>query len=167
METKRLLHRQFTPADLERLIEMRVEPEVMKYLGGEEMQNPAALEKRLEFYISGYAQRIGMHGVIWKESGEMIGWSGLQLLEDTEEIEVGYGMIKEFWGKGIGYETARFWLRYGFEQIGLERIVAVADKENIGSWKIMEKLGMKYEKDVGRYGMNCVFYGISKDEFKK
>ncbi len=53
----------------------------------------------------------------------MLGWSGLQPLEDTGETEVGYGMIKEFWGKGIGFECASPWLKYGFETTDLERIL--------------------------------------------
>lgn len=165
METNRLLHRKFTPADLDRLIEMRSDPEVLKYLGGQKMQNPEALEKRLRFYISCYEKRLGMHAIIWKATGEMIGWSGLQPLEDSAEIEVAYGMIRRFWGQGIGLETARGWLEYGFGELGLARIVAVAVPENTGSWRIMEKLGMHYEKTAAHYSMECVFYAISKDEF--
>ena len=168
LETKRLTHRRFTHSDLDRLIEMRVDDDVMKYLGGEKMQNPDALRKRLDFYISCYEDRsLGMHAMFWKETGEMIGWSGLQPLENSNEIEVGYGMIKEFWGKGIGFETGYFWLEYGFNEVNLDRIVAVADKENTASWKIMEKLGMTYERDERHYEMDCVFYSISKEQFQK
>jgi ribosomal-protein-alanine N-acetyltransferase len=165
LESKRLLHKKFTTDDLDRLIEMRIDVDVRKYLGGEKMQNPEALKHRLEFYISCYEKNIGMHAIIWKETDEMIGWSGLQPLEGTDEIEVSYGMIKEFWGRGIGFEAALFWLEYGFKEIELERIVAVADKENVGSWRIMEKLGMKYQKSEIHYGMECVVYEISRDEY--
>lgn len=165
METERLLHRKFTTEDLDKLIEMRLSEGVMKHLGGRKMQNPEALKERLKYYISFYEKNIGQHAIIWKETGEMIGWSGLQPLENTDEIEVSYGMIKKFWGRGIGFETALAWLKYGFEELELERIVAVAMPENTGSWKIMEKLGMKYEKTEKHYEMNCVFYAISKDEF--
>ena len=165
METERLLHRKFTIDDLDKLIEMRLSEGVMKYLGGEKVQNPESLKDRLDFYISCYDQNIGLHAVIWKETGEMIGWSGLQPLEDSDEIEVSYGMIKKFWGKGIGFETALFWLKHGFEDLGFERIVAVADEENVGSWKIMEKLGMKFRNKEEHYEMECVVYEISKDEF--
>lgn len=166
-ETKRLLHRNFTLNDLDRLIEMRLSAGVMKYIGGKKMQNPEALKQRLQFYISCYDKSIGMQAIIWKETGLMIGWSGLQPLENSDEIEVSYGMIKDFWGKGIGFETGHFWLNFGFKQLGLERIVAVADKENVGSWKIMEKLGMKFEKEELHYSMNCLVYAISKNQFIK
>jgi len=103
--------------------------------------------------------------MFWKETGEMIGWSGLQPLEDSNEIEVGYGMIKEFWGRGIGFETASMWLKHGFETVKLDRIVAVADPANIGSWRIMEKCGMIREKEERHYDMDCVFYGMSRDQY--
>ena len=166
LETERLLIRQFTDDDLDKLLELRSDDEVIKYIGGRRMQNPESIKKRLRFYIDCYAKYgYGMCAMIWKETGEMIGWSGLQPLEETDEIEVGYGMTKKFWGKGIGYECAKAWLEFGFNTANATRIVAVAAPENTGSWRIMEKLGMKYEKTDEYYGMECVFYGISRDEF--
>jgi ribosomal-protein-alanine N-acetyltransferase len=166
LETERLLIRKFTPEDSDKLIELRSDAEVIKYIGGTNLQNPEAIAKRLGFYIGCYERfGFGMCAMIWKETGEMFGWSGLQPLEDTGEIEVGYGMIKEFWGKGIGFECALALLKYGFEKAGLERIVAVASPENKGSWRIMEKCGMKYEKTETHYGAECVFYAVSKNEF--
>jgi ribosomal-protein-alanine N-acetyltransferase len=167
LETNRLLHRKFTLDDLDKLIELRSDPEVNKYLGGTKMQNPEAIAKRLQFYIDCYDKfGFGVTAMIWKENGEMIGWSGLMPLEDTGEIEVGYGMIREFWGKGIGYETALAWLDYGFKQAGLTRIVAIAQPENKGSWRIMEKCGMHYEKTETHYGFECLLYAISREEFE-
>jgi ribosomal-protein-alanine N-acetyltransferase len=168
IETERLLHRRFTLDDLSKLIEMRSAPQVNQYLGGTRLQNPEAITKRLQFYIDCYEKYgFGMMSMIWKETGEMIGWSGLQPLDGTDEIEVGYGMIQEYWGRGIGFETAWGWLDFGFKAKGLERIVAVAYPENKGSWRIMEKCGMRYEKTEAHYGENCVFYAVTKDEFFK
>jgi ribosomal-protein-alanine N-acetyltransferase len=167
LETERLLVRKFTPEDLDALVELRSDDEVIKYLGGRRLQNPEAIAKRLQFYLDCYARfGFGMCALVWKETCEMFGWSGLQPLDGTTEIEVGYGMIKKFWGMGIGYECARAWIRYGFEKANLERIVAVASPENTGSWRIMEKCGMRYEKTETHYGMECVFYAISKNEWK-
>jgi RimJ/RimL family protein N-acetyltransferase len=166
LETERLIIRQFTFDDLDTLIGLRSDNDVIKYIGSRRMQNPEAIEKRLAFYIDCYAKYgYGMCAMIWRETGEMIGWCGLQPLEETGETEVGYGMIKRFWGKGIGYECARAWLEYGFREAAATRIVAVAAPENTASWRIMEKLGMTYEKTDKHYGMECVFYGISKEEF--
>ena len=168
LETERLIIRRFTFEDLPKLIELRSDEEVIRYIGSRRLQNPEAIEKRLRFYIDCYAKYgYGMCAMIWKETGEMIGWCGLQPLEETGETEVGYGMSKEFWGKGIGSECARAWLEYAFTEAGAMRIVAIAAPENKASWRIMEKCGMTYEKTDNHYGMPCVFYGISKDEFLK
>ena len=168
LETERLLIRKYTLDDLEELIEMRSDPDVYRYLGGLERQNPAEITKRLDFYLDCYAKLgFGMSAMIWKETGENIGGSGLQPLEDTGEIEVGYSLKKRFWLMGIGYECASAWLKHGFENAGLERIVAVADEANIGSWRIMEKCGMTFEKKEFHYNMECKFYAISKEEFTK
>ncbi len=166
IETERLLHRKFTLEDLSKLIELRSDDEVIKYLGGRRLQNPESIEKRLHFYLDCYEKyNFGMCALIWKPTGEMIGWSGLQPLDETGETEVGYGMIKEFWGKGIGSETAKGWLEYAFTVANLGKIVAVASPENTASWRIMENVGMRREKIETYYGMECVFYSITKDEF--
>ncbi|MCU1290660.1 MAG: N-acetyltransferase [Acidobacteria bacterium] len=168
METERLAHRKFTLEDLPKLIELRSDEAVIRHLGGRSLQNPENIEKRLHFYIECYEKYgFGMCALVWKPTGEMIGWSGLQPLENTGETEVGYGMIKEFWGKGIGCETAKGWLEYGFGKASLERIVAVAAPENTASWRIMEKLGMRREKTETFYGMECFFYAIAENEFAK
>lgn len=167
-ETERLIIRKLTPEDLPWLIEMRIDPAVNRYLGGTRMQNPEAITKRMQFYLDCYEKfGFGQCAMIWKETGENIGASGLQPLEDTGEIEVGYSLMEKFWRMGIGFECAEAWLYYGFEKAGLERIVAVADADNTGSWRIMEKCGMSYEKAAEFYGMPCKFYAISKDEFLK
>jgi ribosomal-protein-alanine N-acetyltransferase len=166
LETERLLIRPYTHDDLEELIEMRTDPEVYRYLGGPARQNRVEITKRLDFYMQCYEKLgFGMSAMIWKENGETIGGCGLQPLEDTGEIEVGYSLKKDYWRRGIGYECAHAWLKYGFETAGLERIVAVCSEENIGSWRIMEKCGMTCEGMKTAYGMECKFYAISKYEF--
>lgn len=165
IETERLKMRPLSRDDLPWLIEMRTRPEVFKYLGGTKMQNAEAITKRIEFYFECYEKGLGQQVMLWKDTGERIGCSGLQPLEDTGEIEVGYSLQPEFWRKGIGYECAMAWLDHGFNKLGLERIVAIAVKENVGSWKIMEKCGMKYEGEQEHYGLPVVYYAIEKADF--
>ncbi|MEO5858368.1 MAG: GNAT family N-acetyltransferase [Pyrinomonadaceae bacterium] len=164
-QTERLSFRKFVYDDLPLLIEQRSDPDVNRYLGGPKRQNAKALSTRMKFYMDCYEFGFGMCPMIWKESREVIGSAGLQPLEDTGEIEVGYSIIKRFWGLGIGTEAARGWMEYGFNAMGLERIVAVAVVGNTASRHIMEKLGMKFEKNEVHYDEECAFYGITKTEF--
>jgi ribosomal-protein-alanine N-acetyltransferase len=166
IDTKRLFMRQFSQDDLPWLIENRSPVAVNRFLGGMQMQSPEALTVRLEFYIQCYEKfGFGMCAMGLKETGELIGSSGLQPLEDTGEIEVGYNLSEKYWRQGFGYESAMGWLKHGFEIVGLERIVAVCHPDNIGSWKIMEKCGMRYEKTAFHYGGDLLFYAISREEF--
>jgi RimJ/RimL family protein N-acetyltransferase len=106
-ETERLTFRKFVDADLPLLIEQRSDPDVNRYLGGPKRQNAEALATRMKFYMDCYDKfDVGMCPMIWKETGEIIGTAGLQPLEDTGEIEVGYSIIKKYWGLGIGTGTA-------------------------------------------------------------
>ena len=158
--------RPYTHADLPELIEMRSDPEVYRYLGGWERQNPAEVTKRMDFYLACYEKfGFGSSAMILKENGEHIGSCGLQPLENSGEIEVGYSLKPAYWRQGLGFEAAYAWLKYGFEEAGLERIVAVCDRANKGSWRIMEKCGMSYEGVKKAYGMDVEFYAISRDEF--
>ena len=168
LETERLIIRKLTMDDLPWLIETRSDPQMHRYLGGLEKQNPDAVTKRMGFYLECYEKfGFGQSAMVWKETGDRIGCSGLQPLENTGEIEVGYSVIPSFWQRGIGYECAFAWLEYGFDKCGLERIVAVADEENTGSWRIMEKCGMKFEGIQTHYGMPVVFYAVSREEFNQ
>lgn len=166
LETERLIIRKFTLADAPELAALRADPEVNRYLGGTKMQNAEAVATRMLFYIECYKKYgFGMCAMIWKETGAMIGWSGLQPLQETGKIEVGYGMAKAFWRKGIGFECARAWLEIGFCKTDLQKIYAVAQPANTGSWRIMEKLGMSFEGIENHYGLDCKVYSTAKSEF--
>jgi RimJ/RimL family protein N-acetyltransferase len=166
IETERLFFRKLTLEDLPWLIEMRSPEPVNRYLGGTEKQNPEALAVRLKFYIECYDKYgIGNCAMGLRSTGELIGTSGLQPLETTGEIEVGYNLSEPFWRQGYGFECAMGWLQHGFENLGLERIVAVSYPENTASWRIMEKCGMSYETTEEHYGINCVLYAVSRADF--
>jgi RimJ/RimL family protein N-acetyltransferase len=159
IETERLLLRPLTLADLPWFLRVRAKEEVSRYLGTSTIQTPEFVEERLHAYLECYRLHgFGMAGAVEKASGEFIGWGGLQPLEfgwhgersekAGKEVEVGYGFDTPHWGKGYATELAAAWLRYGFEELKLPRIIAVASPENKSSWHVMEKLGMRYEKEV-------------------
>ncbi len=166
LETERLIIKKLTPGDLPWLIELRSPDAVNRYLGGPVMQNAEALTKRLPFYLECHEKfGFGFCTMALKTTGELIGTSGLQPLEDTGEIEVGYNLSEKYWRQGYGFECATAWLKYGFEIAKLERIVAVAHPDNKGSWRIMEKCGMSYQGIERHYSFDCVVYAMSRGEF--
>ncbi len=166
IETDRLRLRPLTDDDLPALIRFRADDDVSRYIGGAAMQAPEMVARRLRFYLACHERYgFGMSAISRKSDGEMIGWGGLQPLEESGEIEVGYGFAKDFWGQGYATETAAACLRYGFEQAGLARIVAVAIPENLGSRRVLEKIGMRFEREAQHYNSTCALYAITRAEF--
>lgn len=160
--------RPFEEDDLEWLISHRANADVAQFLGGLLKQTPEFVEKRMRFYMKCFEEfGFSMCVTSLLETGWPIGVSGLQPLENTGEIEVGYAFDKDHWGKGLATECGIGWLRYGFTEAGLERIVAVCDPENTGSRRVMEKLGMSYEDAAFSYGFPVVRYGVSRADFEE
>ncbi|HUV29664.1 MAG TPA: GNAT family N-acetyltransferase [Acidobacteriota bacterium] len=88
--------------------------------------------------------------VVRKDSSEVIGWCGLGRLDfSCDEIELFCGLSDSYWGRGIAAEACRAVLDYAFSSIGLSRIVAVVDPENSRSRRLIEKIGMQLEKQIG------------------
>ena len=168
IETARLLLQPFVEEDLATLCKLRSDPEVARFIGGVEYSRPEKIGERFRYYLE-HQQQYGfaVSRVALKETGEIIGWAGLQHLDKTEEIEVGYGFDKPHWGRGYATEAAMAWLHYGFTVLGLARIVAVAVPENVNSRRVLERLGLRYEKNVRHYGFECAYYALSKDEFER
>jgi ribosomal-protein-alanine N-acetyltransferase len=104
--------------------------------------------------------------VVYKKDRKLIGHCGFKFLENTREIQIGYLLLPYYWGMGLGTEAASAALKYGFEVAKLERVVAVAKPENIASRRVMEKVGMKYEKNAYYYNNNVVYYSISRKAYR-
>lgn len=170
IETARLLLRMFTADDLDDLLLIYADAEVMKYLSG----HPLTREETaswLNYFLAGWAQYgFGWWAVILKERGELIGHAGLQFIHVTPEVEVTYGLAKAYWGMGLASEAARACLRYGFEELKLDRIYALADPPNVASHRVMARVGMTYEKTEyykdDHYDGDLVYYTISRNQHR-
>lgn len=166
IETPRLLLRQFTPDDAEELYRIYSHPDLFKYMSNDK---PLVWEQTGAFIDSlndNWKQHnFGVWAVVYKENQKLIGHCGLKFLENTPEIQIGYLLLKQYWGRGLGTESAAEALRFGFEVATLERIVAIAKPENIASRRVMEKIGMKYEKDAYYYDNDVVYYSISREAY--
>jgi RimJ/RimL family protein N-acetyltransferase len=167
IKTKRLRLRAFTPDDLDDLYLVFGDAEVMTYITGGKPRTREATETGLLRTIEGWHNRgFGLWAVVEKDKGRVIGYCGLIFLDDTTEIELAYGLAKSSWGKGFATEAARASLRFGFEELKLERIVAVVNPQNVSSQRVLEKLGMKYTKNAHHYDTDLMYYEISKQDYQ-
>ena len=102
-----------------------------------------------------------------KVSAKLIGWCGLMWLDGTADVEIAYGLAKDYSGKGLATEAAAAAMKYGFEQLHLHQIVAIAWPKNMASRRVMEKLGMKYVKTARFSGVEMVYYVIVREEYEE
>ena len=167
IETERLLLRPFTPADLDALASLNADPDVMRYIADGKPQSRAQTEIRLNEVLDHWQQHgFGLFTAIEKTSGDFVGFCGLKYLNTSSEIEVGYRLAKRFWRRGLATEAARASLRYGFETLGLDRIVAVVQPENAASCRVIEKIGLRYEKDARFYDTDVKYFAITRDQYR-
>jgi GNAT acetyltransferase-like protein len=103
-----------------------------------------------------------MWAVVSKATGQVIGNCGLKYLEAGRDVEVGYHFASSAWGKGYATEAARACVRYGFERLGLHRIVAVVLPTNMGSRRVLEKSGLTYQGMGHYYGKDLMCYAIDR-----
>ncbi|WP_299819303.1 GNAT family N-acetyltransferase [uncultured Roseibium sp.] len=152
LQTSRLLLRAWREEDVDPFAEMCADPDVMRYF-----PEPLSREKS-ELLISRCRQKQAKHGfsmspVEAKAGGEFLGFVGLSRPDYVAPlpfdpcVEIGWRLKQSAWGKGYASEAARAWLRFGFETIELEEIVAFTIPENFPSQKVMQRIGMRRDHD--------------------
>jgi RimJ/RimL family protein N-acetyltransferase len=140
--TERLAIRPYDPDDHEQMHELMYgDPVAMRLIGG-----PLTPDETARI-VRGYAERHWRDGyACWvveeRETGFIVGEAGLQAFGgEGPEVELAYAFGAAHWGRGFATEAARAILAEGFEDLGLERIVAVTRDENAASQHVLEKLG--------------------------
>ena len=119
--------------------------------------------EKLVRQIANHAEHgYGFCAVELVQRGEIIGAAGLQRLEGGPDVEVGYRFLKAHWGRGYATESARASIEFGFEELGLDRIVAVALETNVASRRVLEKCGLEEIGLTHVYGLEHVKYELRR-----
>jgi RimJ/RimL family protein N-acetyltransferase len=151
IETERLLLRRFTVEDLDELAAIFAKPEVFWFndrRGLTRVETEMMLRNR---FIAPWDERGFSHwAVIRKEDGAILGYCGLSvpsfLPEVLPAVELGYRFDPAAWGRGYALEAGGASLTYGFDVLGLDRIISIHDVENVASGRVMDRLGMRVER---------------------
>ena len=151
LETPRLRLRQFTPDDVDRLVELDSDPEVMRYITfGAPTPREVYTEVILPRWFAIYRDTplLGYWAAEERNSGVFHGWFHLRPDRiDTGEQELGYRLRRDSWGRGYASEGASALIDHGFRRVRVEKISARALAGNHGSRKVMEKCGLEFERD--------------------
>ncbi|MDN8592673.1 GNAT family protein [Paenibacillus sp. 11B] len=153
LETERLLLRPITYADLDEMYRYCAVPAVSEYTTWDAHQSKEDTKVFIDFIMSQYeADKLGPWGIEDKQTKKLIGSCNyLGCDSNSMRVELGYVLSNEYWGRGIMTEVVSRIIQFGFEDIGLERIQAKCLVGNIGSAKVMEKAGMKFEGVLRKY----------------
>jgi len=164
-ETQRLILRHLTKDDVDDLATIYIDPVVMKFFPN--IRTYEETKQQVEWIIDGYEQRgWGLWATIHKADNKFIGRCGLipQLVDGQQEIEIGYLLAKEYWRRGLGTEAACASRDYGFQQLGIERLISLIDPGNIASQKVAMKVGLTYEKTATMWEKRVCVYAIHKNK---
>ena len=150
LETERLVLRQFTFEDAVFILRLLNEPSFIQNIGDRGVRTlEDARSYILRVPIASYEKnRFGLYLVILKESGKSIGMCGLIKRDQLEDVDIGYAFLPEFWSKGYAVESALSVKEYARDVIGLKRLIAITDPENQASIRVLEKIGLRFEKMV-------------------
>lgn len=151
--------------DLDAIYRLGKNPRVMQYITNGVTQSRMEAVADLKKRISASKNNLGYWVTELKETGEIIGWSALKPLDNTVDIEIGYRFLEEYWGKGYATEASRRLLHYGFHELRLPRIVAVALEDNQASTRVMEKIGLQYDRKDIYYNVECVVYKLERHAY--
>ena len=99
--------------------------------------------------LSSYAEfGYGIYLIELKSSGEPIGTCGLINRHGMDDVEVGFALMPAYWAHGYAFEAAQAVMDYGYGELGLDRIVAIVNPGNQRSYRLLEKLGLRFDRRI-------------------
>jgi len=171
VETERLCLRPFVESDISAYAIMRAKPAVVRFLPGgvAAIDEAAAAARRIVLHFLSLWENggFGPWAVVERRNGRLCGHMGLRRLPDLQgQTELLYMLDEDVWGRGFATEGARASLAYGFDGLGLDRIIALALPENLSSMAVMERVGMTRSPGlVSAFGLQLVHYAVSRDDW--
>lgn len=150
LETERLLLARLSYDHCEFIFELVNEPSFKRYIGDKDVQSLEDAQRYLREGPIGSYERFGygLFLVNVKDSGLPAGICGLVKREEFDDPDLGFAFLERYRRNGYASESARAVLEYGFDDLGLDRIIAMADPENAPSVRLLENLGFTYERKV-------------------
>jgi RimJ/RimL family protein N-acetyltransferase len=147
LESERLILRRFADSDLAPFLAYRNDPEVARYQAWESCteHEASAMIEEMKSLQPGAPGEWFQFAIELKQTGALIGDCALKVEQDGRQAEIGFTLSREHQGKGYAREAVSRLLDYAFGDLGLHRVVAITDRENVPSFTLLERLGMRRE----------------------
>jgi RimJ/RimL family protein N-acetyltransferase len=166
LETERLLLRALSADDADSLHRISNEPNVRLYLWDDEPISEATVKSLIAQGARMFSkERIGVFGIRMRGREDLLGFCGFVRLEGMEESELWYELTQKVWGRGLATEAAWACVRYAFEDVGMERVIAGADAPNTASLRVIEKLGMSYLGNINPSAPEEPYFALYREDF--
>lgn len=142
--------RQFSTDDAGFILRLLNEPSFIQNIGDRGVRTVEdARSYILRVPVASYEQNgFGLYLVILKETGASMGMCGLIKRDELEDVDIGYAFLPEYWSKGYAIEAATAVKEYARDRIGLKRLVAITDPQNHASIRLLEKIGLRFERMI-------------------
>ena len=155
IETPRLFVRPITVDDAPFILTLLNEPSFLRYIGDKQVRN---LEDARQYILNGPVASYERHGfglclMELRESHTPVGICGILKRGELPDPDIGFGLLPDFWNKGLAFEAATAVLNDARERLKLERILAITSLDNEASINLLERLGFRFE-DVIRLAPN-------------
>jgi ribosomal-protein-alanine N-acetyltransferase len=148
LETQRLVLRRFTLEDATFALELVNDPAWLEHIGDRNVRNLEDARAYLEKGTLAMYERMGfgMYVVALRNTEEPIGSCGLVKRDGLDDVDIGYAFLPQFRGCGFALESAAAVLEHGKRDLGLKRIVAIVAPGNLRSIKVLEGIGLQFER---------------------
>lgn len=150
LTTDRLLINEITLDDAAFMLELMNDKDWIKNIGDRGIRTIEDAEEYIRSrFLKTYSESdLGFYGLVLKNSHQIIGVAGLIDRDGIDDVDIGYGILPEFRGKGYAFEATKAVYDYGYNKLKLKKIVAIVNPENPSSINLLSKLGLEFEKMV-------------------
>lgn len=174
LETDRLVLRRTVKSDIDEFFFIQLNPNIRRYLGTNRLGDD--LEKNRKYFNEEKYNELNYYRwtIVRKEDNKILGCIYLNIHDEKARTAgIDYWIREDAWGNGYTTEASRKILNFAFDTLNINRIESCGGKDNPGTYKVMEKIDLKYEGERKEgifyyYGglENLVLYGITKEEYK-
>ena len=169
LSTERLYLRPFAIEDVDALHAFAIDPEIRRAL----FENQILPRERIVDFIQNNMQSFrersyGLFAIEIKDQHVgLVGYCGVRNFVDSDQVELRYSILPGYWGEGYASEAATEVLRFGFQDLAIDRIIAHTDTPNQRAVRVLQRLGMTFDERKEFDGLDSVFYAMTATEFEQ
>jgi RimJ/RimL family protein N-acetyltransferase len=165
-QTDRLVLKEFSNEDVDGFFELNNDPEVIQYTGDVAFEDKTQVLQFIQDYDQYRLNGFGRWSLYLKAGNEYIGFCGIRRSQNSEEVDLGFRLLKSYWNQGYAYEAAIASLVLGFETHGITRVIARAMNDNAASHALIRKLGFSLLSTFEEDGRKWTKYELNSNDFK-